>query len=331
MKDLVDAFWRASAYCLHWRVILLSLLPLLVTAGVSVAAGYFYWDAAVQFVRLTLEGQPLVLSMLQWLDTMGGGAFRAAIAPLIVVALAMPLIVVLSLFLVAVLMTPALVKLVAQRRFPLMERKRGAGMLSSVAFSLWCTVLALLALIVSIPLWFVPPLVLVIPPLIWGWMTYRVMSFDVLADHASASEREELVRAHRLPLLGIGIVAGYLGAAPTLLWAVSAMTLVFAPVLVVVSVWLYTLVFAFAALWFAHYALTALHSLRAAREPERLPPAHTPPAPPLIAQPGSHSVGSRGAPARAPSEAGWPSASPPTPPSPSPPATLPGGSTPTPP
>ena len=47
-----------------------------------------------------------------------------------------------------------------------------------------------------------------------------------------------------------------------LLWAASAMTLVFAPLLIVVSVWLYTLVFAFSALWFAHYALAALATLR---------------------------------------------------------------------
>jgi hypothetical protein len=63
-------------------------------------------------------------------------------------------------------------------------------------------------------------------------------------------------------LLAIGIITGYLGAAPSLLWAVSAATLVLAPVLVVLSVWLYTLVFAFAALWFAHFALAALQRLR---------------------------------------------------------------------
>ena len=28
MQGLVDAFWRAAAYCLHPRVIALSLLPL---------------------------------------------------------------------------------------------------------------------------------------------------------------------------------------------------------------------------------------------------------------------------------------------------------------
>jgi len=27
MKELVDSFWRAAAYCLHPKVILLSLLP----------------------------------------------------------------------------------------------------------------------------------------------------------------------------------------------------------------------------------------------------------------------------------------------------------------
>ena len=35
-----------------------------------------------------------------------------------------------------------------------------------------------------------------------------------------------------------------------------------APLLIVVSIWLYTLVFAFSALWFAHYLLAALRDLR---------------------------------------------------------------------
>ena len=121
---------------------------------------------------------------------------------------------------------------------------------------------ALLLLVLSLPLWFIPPLVLVLPPLIWGWLTYKVMSYDVLAAHASADERRQLLREQRWPLLAIGVVTGYLGAAPSLLWAVSAAALVLAPLLVVVSVWLYTLVFAFAALWFAHFALAALQRLR---------------------------------------------------------------------
>jgi len=61
----------------------------------------------------------------------------------------------------------------------------------------------------------------------------------------------------------MGELTGYLGAAPSLLWASGALAIVFAPVLVPLAVWIYTLVFAFSALWFAHYALVALQGLRA--------------------------------------------------------------------
>jgi hypothetical protein len=266
LKQLLDSFWRAAAYCLHPKVIGLSLLPLLIGIALTLGLGWFYWEAAVAGVRATLENWSLVDAGLKWVESLAGGSFRTVLAPLIVVALAAPVIVVLSVLLVAWLMTPAIVNLVATRRFAALQRKQGAGWFSSIVWSLVCTVLALLALVISVPLWFIPPLVLIVPPLIWGWLNYRVMSFDVLAAHASREERRELMRQHRLPLLVIGVVSGYLGAAPSLLWAASALTLVFAPLLIVVSVWLYTLVFGFSALWFAHYALAALARLRGQAE-----------------------------------------------------------------
>jgi hypothetical protein len=264
MNQLLDAFWRAAAYCLHPRVILLSFLPLLIAGGLAALLGYFYWEETLAGLRATLESWALLEALLRWLDGIGAQGFRSVLAPLIVVALAIPVIVVLSLLLVALLMTPAVVTLVAQRRFANLERRRGASFLTSVTWSLGCTLVALLALVVSIPFWFVPPLILVLPPLIWGWLTYRVMSFDALAEHAAADERKTLMREHRWPLVAMGVITGYLGAAPSLLWAASAAFLIFAPVLVVVAVWLYTLVFAFSTLWFTHYLLAALHALRLA-------------------------------------------------------------------
>jgi len=55
---------------------------------------------------------------------------------------------------------------------------------------------------------------------------------------------------------------GLLGSAPSLLWAVGALTLIFAPVLAIISVWLYTLMFAFGTLWFAHFTLSRLARMR---------------------------------------------------------------------
>jgi Etoposide-induced protein 2.4 (EI24) len=272
MKAMVDAFWRAAAYCLHPRVILWSLLPLLVAGGAVFGLGWLYWELAVSTVRATIEQWSLVASLMQWLDSVGGQALHTLLAPLIVVVFALPLIVMGSLLLVATLMTPALVNLVAARRFPLLERRRGAGWWQALFWSLACTLAALLALVLSLPLWLVPPLVLLLPPLIWGWLTCKVFGFDALAAHASREERRRILHDQRWPLLAMGVVCGYLGAAPSLLWAVSAATLIFAPVLVLLSVWLYTLVFAFAACWFAHYLLAELARLRAV-EAAPLPPA----------------------------------------------------------
>jgi hypothetical protein len=262
MSRVLDSLWRAAAYCLHPKVIALSFLPLLIVGGAAALLGKFFWEPTVAAVRATLEDWTLLAILFSWLDAIGASGFRSVLAPLVIVALAVPVFVIASLVVVAWLMTPAMVRLVASRRFPELELRRGGGFWHSLAWSVLCTLAALAALVVSIPLWFIPPLVLIVPPLIWGWLTYRVFANDVLALHATSQERRRLIAEHRRPLFGMGVVSGYLGAVPSLLWAVSALALVFAPVLIIASIWLYTLIFAFSALWFAHYLLAALRDLR---------------------------------------------------------------------
>jgi hypothetical protein len=263
MTLLLDSFWRAVAYCLHPRVIALSFLPLVIMVALSLGLGYFLWDPAVDWVFLRLESWDLLKTVWGWLQEVGAGNLKTVVAPLVVIFAVTPLVVVLSLLVVAVLMAPALVAMVAERRFPRLERKRGGSLLASVLWSLGSTLLALVALVVSIPLWLIPPLILVLPPLIWGWLTYRVMTFDALADHASREERRQLVRRHRGWLLLMGVATGYLGAAPSLVWASGALFAMAFVLLIPVAIWIYTLVFAFSALWFSHYCLAALEQLRA--------------------------------------------------------------------
>ncbi len=279
-------------YCLHPRVIALSILPLIIMVAISWGAGYFFWDAALVTVRTQLEGLDLVNTMIRWLEGLGLSNLRIVLAPVVVLFLAIPVIVITSLLFVAWLMTPAMVALVAERRFAKLERKKGGSMVASVFWSLGSTLLAVIAMLVSIPLWLIPPLILVLPPLIWGWLTYRVMSYDSLVDHASPEERRQIIKDHKTNLLSIGVISGYLGAAPSVLWASGAMFIAMAPILVPVAIWMYTLVFAFSSLWFAHYTLAALEQLRkknAAQPPvsSALPAidnvANIPPAPPAPA------------------------------------------------
>jgi hypothetical protein len=262
MNLLLDSFWRAVAYCLHPRVMALSLLPLAVMVVLALGLSYLFWDAAVNNVFLWLESSALFSTVWGWLSDMGLGGLKTVVAPLLVIFAITPLIVFLALLLVALLMTPAIVTLVAQRRFPQLERKQGGSFAFGLVWSLGSMLLAAVAMVVSLPLWLVPPLILVLPPLIWGWLTYRVMAYDALAEHASADERRELLRRHRPWLLGMGVATGYLGAAPSVVWASGWFFAAAFLFLIPVAIWIYTLVFAFASLWFTHYALAALEQMR---------------------------------------------------------------------
>jgi hypothetical protein len=262
MNLLFDSFWRAVAYCLRPRVVLMSVLPLVLVIALTLGLGYLYWEAALDQVRLLLESSAFVNNGWAWLDSMGLGRIKIFLAPLIVIFCVTPVIVVVSLLVVALMMTPFLVRLVALRRFPALEERKGASFLHSLLWSLGSTAAALVAMVLSIPLWFVPPLVLILPPLIWGWLTYRVMAFDALSLHADAEERHTLFRRHRMQLLGIGVMAGYLGAAPSLVWASGVIFAAAFVILVPLAIWIYTLIFAFSSLWFTHYCLAALQALR---------------------------------------------------------------------
>ena len=122
MKLLLDSFWRAAAYCLHPRVIALSVLPLVLMAGLAFGVGYFFWEPAVSGVREALESWQLVATFIGWLEGLGLLNLKSVLAPLIVVFVSTPVIVVLSLLMVAALMTPSMLNLVGERRFALLER-----------------------------------------------------------------------------------------------------------------------------------------------------------------------------------------------------------------
>ncbi|MEO7242157.1 MAG: EI24 domain-containing protein [Variovorax sp.] len=291
MNAVLDAGWRAAVYCLRPRVIALSMAPLVVMLLLGWGLAHFYWEPALAWTRGTLGDWPLLARVWGWLGLGGGGTgVNDVLAKFMLVLGVTPLLVLLSVTVVAGLLSPALTRLVAQRRFPLLERKHGGTLFGGVARSLAATLVAFLALLVSIPLWLIPPLILVLPPLIWGWLTYRVLSFDALAEHASTEERETLLARHRVWLLGIGVVCGYLGTAPSIVWASGLLFAAAFVVLVPIAIWIYMLVFAFSALWYAHYCLDALATLRQRRalvdgtqQPQVLP--QLPPAESLTALP----------------------------------------------
>ncbi len=262
MRLLLDSFWRAAFYCLNPRVIGLSLLPLAIMVGLSGMLGYWFWDDGVSRVQGWLETSSLLSVVWRWFEGIGMPNLKSVVAPLLVIFSVTPLLVMASLLVVSLFMTPALTRLVAERRFASLARKQGGGFWQSLGWSLLSMLLALGAMLVTLPMWLVPPMAMALPALIWGWLTYRVMAFDVLAEFASHEERQAVMARHRLSLLAIGVMTGLMGAAPSVVWASGALFAAAFVILIPVAIWIYMLVFAFSSLWFAHFALAALAEWR---------------------------------------------------------------------
>ena len=283
MPAVLDAFWRAVLYCLHPRVILLSLLPVACSVALALALGQLFWAPAVEGLGAWLEASAALSVLWSWLEAVGLPRLKAVLPHVILLLALTPAVVVVSLGAVSLAMAPALVRLVARRRFPLLHMQRSVPWWHGVLWTLWSITLALLALLLTLPMWLVPPLILLLPPLIWGWLTSRVLAFDALAQHASADERRTLMAQLRYPLLAMGVVVGMMGAGPSLIWSAGLMTIAMAPLLLPVSIWLYMMVFSFACLWFIHFCLLGLQTLRAraatplvAPVPLPAPAAHPP-------------------------------------------------------
>ena len=260
---MLDSFWRAAAYCFRPKVIAMSLVPLAVMLVVLGGWSYFYWTASVVAVQHWVETISWLRTMFSWFGGSGTEGFAAGVAPFVVLVLMTPMAAVLALLVIAMLMTPALVRMVTEQRFAQLAKNHGTGLVASVFWALGTSAVAMVAFVVTMPLWLIPPLVLIVPPVIWGWLTYRVMSVDALADHASKPERDTILQRYRWPLLLMGVISGYIGIAPSIVWASGIVFTIGFVILVPIAVWIYAITFAFSSLWFIHFCLAALQALRA--------------------------------------------------------------------
>ena len=267
MKLLLDAFWRASLYCLMPRVIAMSLLPLLLVVGGAVALMYFFSTPIIDVINAWLRSWVLYDTAMGWLHRAGLDVIQNLLAHIVLLMALTPLLVLIAMLLVNLMATPMAASLVVERRFPGLERRQGLTFPGSLLWTLWSFLLALLLLILTAVLWLIPPFILAffLPPLIWGWFAYRISSYDVLVSYCTRAETKEITHEHRSWLMLIGVASAFLGAIPSfgslfLLGALDPIRFYF--IVMPVSIWLYTVVFMFSALWFAHYCIAVVAQRR---------------------------------------------------------------------
>ncbi|HQR84063.1 MAG TPA: EI24 domain-containing protein [Polynucleobacter sp.] len=262
-QQVFKSFGLAMVGTMHPKMLWFSLRPFLIVSILWGCLIWLTWTPALEVLGNFLTTSIFTSWIQDGLIWAGFENARAWIAPLFFVMLLIPLISISLLVFIAFTTVPAIVNKVSrQAAYQGLDRKKGGGLFGSFMYTIWSALICLALVMLTLPVWWIPPLVAVLPPLLWGWLTMRLMSYDVLAQHASPEERDLLLEKYRWPLLSMGIISGMLGAVPTFFWATSALALVLFPIVSFVALWVYSVIFVFAALWFTHFLLDALKVLR---------------------------------------------------------------------
>jgi hypothetical protein len=237
VSAILDAMARALRDLFNLRVLWVVVWPMLV-------AGLLWLVLAVTFWR-TFSGW-----MAQGLTSLGVQAWLAGLEPLwlanaiqvvLHLLLYVPLVYLTALVITALFGMPALIRVVAERDYPELQRANGGSLVGS----LWNAAIAMLLFIalwvVTLPLWLIG-VGIIVPFIAAAYLNQRLFRYDALAEHASADEMKTLFNSERNGWWGLGLLTGLLQFVPLLN--------LLGPV--------------FAALAFIHYGLARVRRQRAA-------------------------------------------------------------------
>jgi len=211
MSEITKALIKAFASLLHPRMLLLMLWPVAMALIVWLGLAYAFWSQAAAWLQSQFEQS----AVIAWAVGVWPLTYIAThLAWLLLVLFFIPAVLVTAVLIIGVFAMPAMVGHVARRDYAQLELRHGgtfAGSVwNSVAALAWLVLLALLTL----PLWFFPPLWPLLSLLLFGYLNQRVFRYDALAEHATAGEMHTLIRRHRLELFLLGVALALSGMIP---------------------------------------------------------------------------------------------------------------------
>jgi CysZ protein len=221
------------------RMLGLVLWPLFGSLLLWAVLGFFFWHPLVAGLQ-NLASVPALQNLLGEHVLHWFSEFSVSIALLLLVP---PLVQATALLITATIAMPVMLKDVAARDYPQLERRRGGSFAGGIWNALASTLLYLLLWLLTLPLWFFGIPALVLPVVLGGWLNERLFRYDALAEHASADEFALLRRRDGGQLFLLGCVGALIQLVP--------LVNLIAPV--------------YSGLSFVHFGLAGLSRLRAAR------------------------------------------------------------------
>ncbi|MFZ4554493.1 MAG: EI24 domain-containing protein [Burkholderiales bacterium] len=219
MTAVFTALARALESLLQARMLLLCITPLLLALLVWLLIGGLAWHDSWQWMHSSLESQPWATRVEPppWMGGMMTGfgqGLLAAGTTLMLLMVLVPAVWMTMLLIAALIAMPWMVRHVASRDYPSLERLHGGSFFGSLWNAVWAVAVFSLLWLLSLPLWLLAGAGALIGLLLTGWVTQRLLRYDALADHASRAERVLIFDRASGQLWLLGVVLTLLALVP---------------------------------------------------------------------------------------------------------------------
>lgn len=206
MHAAVTALTRAAGNLFDRRIIALVFLPMLGSLVLWMVLAWLFWDAWTSGITAAMA----TTTVAGWLQGWSATWVIDYTAALVVLIAILPAMLVTALLITEIVAMPVIVKFVAERYHPDLQRAAGGTLAGSIGNAvIGITVFALLW-IFTLPLWLTGIGAVLAPVLTSAWLGQRLLRYDALAEHASPEEFAQIVRNSRGDLFLLGILLSLL-------------------------------------------------------------------------------------------------------------------------
>lgn len=210
ISDLARAFVDAARSLLHPKILAIVLWPMVLSLVLWGVLAWFFWDNWISLLGHWLQPAQEFLSQHDFVWLANG------MSVVLLLLLVMPLALTTALFIAAVMVMPMMVRYVASRDYPELERRHGG----TFAGSIWNALIAIGVFcglwLLSLPFWLLAGLGALFSLLLTAYLNQRLFRYDALAEHASHEEFQLILEQSGAQLYLLGLLLALLHFVPVI-------------------------------------------------------------------------------------------------------------------
>lgn len=212
MDSISRPMLRAGQDLLAPRMLTLAFWPMLLSLLLWGLLAWWFGAAWKTEIAGLLEATPLD-TLAGWL---GAEWLTTSAALFILVLLWLPMMYSTAVLITSLVLMPLIIDFVAKRHYPDLAKQHGGSLVGSVLNGLSALVTYYLVWILMLPVWLFAPFGVALSILLNAWLNQKLFIYDVLAEHASATELKGLRQAGGGRRLTLSALLGLLHFIPVI-------------------------------------------------------------------------------------------------------------------